>query len=172
MTITVRRAKPFDASNLCRLLDQAYEDSGGGVYPEVDQRSMLAWVADVLSRGYVIVAEKSGRIVGSIALCDFQFPWNPRWYLSMEWFYVSPAFRENGTADALIKAAHAFADTGKPGGISILAGLTSAKHAAVKDRLMRMKGYTYMGGTFMRKPNELEVGKHETDVDVQAPVVG
>jgi len=168
MTITVRRAKPYDVSNLCRLMDQAQQDSGG-LYPDVDHGYMMNWCASTLAKGYVIVAEKSGRIIGSIALTDFQFPWNPRWYLSMEWFYVNPSFRENGTADALIKAAHAFADTGKPGGIGILAGLTSHKYAAAKDRLMRMKGYTYMGGTFMRKAaNELEIGQHEADIDLQA----
>jgi predicted N-acetyltransferase YhbS len=165
MTITVRRAKPYDVANLCRLLDQAYEDSGG-IYPEVHEPSMLVWVSNTLTSGYTIVAEKSGRIVGSLALTDFQFPWNPRYYLTMEWFYVTRGFRDNGTADALIKAAHAFADEGK---MPILAGLTSAKDPELKDRLMRMKGYTYLGGTFMRMEHGLEIRKengqgHEAEV--------
>jgi predicted N-acetyltransferase YhbS len=166
MTITVRQAKAYDATNLCRLMEQAYEDQGG-MYPEVYPRSMLVWITEVLLSGYTIVAEKSGRIVGSMALTDFTFPWSPRAYLSVEWFYVNKSFRENGTADALITAAHAFADEGNVG---ILAGMTSAKDPELKDRLMRMKGYTYMGGTFMRNAHGLEERKEEDEehVDLHA----
>lgn len=152
MSITIRQAKAYDVANLCRLLEQAYEDAGD-IYPDINETSMLNWVTGTLTSGYTIVAEKSGRIVGSISLSDFQFPWSPKWYLTMEWFYVHRNFRENGTADALITAAHAFADKGK---MPIMAGLTSAKDPELKDRLMRMKGYTYLGGTFMRGSHGLE----------------
>lgn len=157
MTIKIRPAKPYDVANICRLLEQAYDDSGG-IYPEVHAPSMLRWVTETLQSGYVVVAEKAGRIVGSMSLTDFQFPFSPRWYLTMDWFYVHRGFRENGTADALLSAAQAFADEGN---MPIFAGLTSAKDAKLKDRLMRMKGYTYMGGTFMRLEHGVEERKQE-----------
>jgi len=147
--LKARQAKPLDATNLLRLLVEGHEDNGG-VYPPVDERLMLQWITAVLTGGYVVVIEKSGRIVGSIGLVPFQFPWSAEWLLNMEWFYVQKRFRRNSSADALLVAAHAFADDK---GASIVGGVSSAKDAALKDRLMQIKGYCYMGGYFIRRLN-------------------
>jgi hypothetical protein len=137
----------MDSANLVRLLNEAYTDSGN-VYPEIDQHRMLAWVTETLNTGYTVVIEKSGRLVGSLALTPFQFPWSREWFLNMEWFYVQRRFRRNASADALLLAAHGFADSKDA---SIVGGVSSAKDATLKDRLMTMRGYTYMGGNFIRK---------------------
>lgn len=80
----------------------------------------------------------------------------------MEWFFVARKFRTGGVFDALLKAAHAFADER---GAPIYAGIQSGRDPTLKDRLMRMKGYHYLGGQFMR----LEHGRQQiVDEQVQA----
>lgn len=156
--LKARPAQPMDVANLVRLLNEAYTDQGG-VYPEADQHMLLSWVTEVLNTGYTVVIEKSGRIVGSLALVAFQYPWSREWLLNMEWFYVQRRFRRNAAADALLLAAHGFADER---GASIVGGISSAKDTTLKDRLMSMRGYTYTGGQFFRKAKN---GKQTKDED-------
>jgi hypothetical protein len=66
----------------------------------------------------------------------------------MEWFYVKKRFRGNA-ADALLIAAHGLADSR---GTAIIGGVSSGRNTALKDRLMKMKGYIYVGGQFIRRP--------------------
>lgn len=158
MTVTIRQAKPYDASNICRLLEQAVNDHEG-LYPEPDQHMAINWVVSVLTEGYVVVAEKSGRLIGSVALTNYRFPWSPKWYLYVDWIFVSRNFREGGVADALIRAMSAFADEK---GAPIYAGVSSGKDPRLKDRLLKMKGYTYLGGQFIR-----EIASEEQAVERQ-----
>ncbi len=148
MTITVRPATPYDASRVCRMLELAYHEQEG-VYPKPDPAMTAEWVTSTIINGYVIVAEKAGRIIGSVALTNYQFPWSPRWYLSMDWVYVSTGFRKGGAFDALVKAVNAFADEK---GAPIYAGVSSGKDAYMKDRMLQIKGYQYLGGQFLREP--------------------
>ena len=146
MTIKIRQAKPLDASNLYRLLTESHEE--GGAYPPTDPRMGLAWITNTLNTGYVIVADVSGRIVGTLALTDYQFPWSPKWYLYLEWLYVQKKFRNQGAFHALVHAAHAFADERNA---PLFAGVSAAdKDVMLKDKLFQQNGYTYIGGDFIR----------------------
>jgi N-acetylglutamate synthase-like GNAT family acetyltransferase len=165
-TITIRKAKAYDVSNLCRLLEQAYSDAEG-MYPEPDQYMVINWVTGILSEGYCVVAEKAGRIIGSVAVTNYRFPWSPKWFIYVDWMYVSVGFREGGVFDGLLTAIHAYADERQA---PIFGGISSGKAAALKDRLMRMKGYHYLGGQFMRD-TEVQDGQRrqqEDDAEVHA----
>ena len=159
--IVIRPAKPYDATKLCYLLERAYLDQDD-VYPPIDQARMLAWVTRLLSDGYVLVADKGGRIVGSLALANWQFQWSVVWYAVIEWFFVDKSFRVNGTADGLLRAAHMFADERQ---VPIVGGISAARDAKVKDRLMRIKGYTYLGGQFLRTPDDGQHVRRRRDGD-------
>jgi len=144
--IKIRQAKPLDASNILRLLLKCHED--GGAYPEADEARAINWISRTLSEGYVMCVDLSGRIVGTMALTSYQFPWSPKWFLYLEWLYVQKKYREMGAFDALMTAAHAFADDKNA---PILLGINSGGEAIeIKDRLLKMKGYQYLGGTFLR----------------------
>jgi hypothetical protein len=130
------------------MLELAYHENEG-LYPDPDPAMTAEWVTSTIINGFVIVAEKAGRIIGSVALTNYQFPWSPRWYLSMDWAYITRGFRGDGAFDALVKAASAFADER---GAPIYAGVSSGKDSYMKDRLFQMKGYTYLGGQFLREP--------------------
>jgi len=144
--ISIRVARAVDASNLYRLLEEVHSESPQ--YPPVDPAMGLRWVTDTLCDGYVIVADLSGRLIGSLALTNYQFPWSRRWYLYLEWLAVYKRFRAEGAFDALMAAAHAYADELKA---PILAGVSaSGKDVFIKDRLIQTRGYTYIGGSFIR----------------------
>lgn len=172
-TIKIRPAKPLDVSNLCRLLEEAHSE--GGVYPPTDPHMGLRWITQTLNHGYVIVADVSGRLVGTLALTNFQFPWSPQWYLYLEWLFVQKKFRRAGAFKALIKACHAYADERDA---PLIAGVSSAdRNVFLKDRLFQMNGYKYTGGDFIRPSRtfrSIDSGRQETEAnaDVHSTELG
>lgn len=149
MPLKARPAKPFDTVNLMRLITEGLEtEQEEGTLPPADPHRVLDWVTSVIQNGYGVVIEKSGRIVGSLGLLPVQLPWTAEWALNMEWLYVKQRYR-GGALNALLLAAHAFADDK---GAMIVGGVSSGRNTALKDRLMQMKGYIYVGGQFIRRP--------------------
>jgi GNAT superfamily N-acetyltransferase len=158
--IVIRQAKPFDTVKVARLLIQAY-DEPGNLYPEPNELMVLNWVTEMMNEGFVVVAEKEGRVLGSVGVSNYRFPWSEKWYLSIDWMYVLKGFRDGGVFEALLKRLHAFADERKA---PIYAGISSGNDPRLKDRMMQMKGYTYLGGQFIRM--ESGHGQQEAEVEV------
>lgn len=146
--IVVRQAKPYDAVQICRLLEQAL-DGKEGLYPPHEEHRALMWVSGVLHDGYVVVAQAGNRLLGTVAVTPYQFPWSAEWYLYIDWIFVSRRYRQGGVFDALVTAMHAFADS-RQHPAPIFGGISSGIDARLKDRLMQTKGYTYLGGQFLR----------------------
>jgi predicted N-acetyltransferase YhbS len=145
-TVKIRPAKPLDASNIARLLIEAHDE--GSAYPPVDHATGLQWITQTLNEGYTVVADVSGRLVGTLALTSYQFPWSPKWYMYLEWLYVQKKFRKGGAFEALIKAAHAHADEHDA---PMVAGVSAGDaRVMLKDKLFEQHGYTYIGGDFIR----------------------
>jgi hypothetical protein len=169
-TIKIRPAKPLDTSNLVRLLTAAHDEAGA--YPPVDQALGLNWITQTLMNGYVIVADVSGRLVGTLALTNFQFPWSPKYYMYLEWLYVQKKFRKGGAFEALIKGCHAYADELDA---PILAGVSSAdRDVFLKDKVFQHQGYKYIGGDFIRPARSERSGQQDEEIqaDVHAAIVG
>jgi hypothetical protein len=165
--ISIRRVRPYDVSNIYRLLEEAHVQTPE--YPAADGFISLSWIASTLAEGYVIVADISGRLVGTLALTNYRPPWTTQWYMYLEWLYVQKKFRSYGVFDALMAAAHHYADEKKA---PIWAGISAAGHDVfMKDRLLRMKGYTYIGGTFVRSASHGQQ-QEEDHADIQAASVG
>ncbi len=163
MTITIRQAKPLDTSNLVRLLTAAHDEASA--YPPVDQVYGLNWITQTLTDGYVIVADVSGRLVGTLALTNYNFPWSPQQYLYLEWLYVQRKFRKDGVFEALIQVCHQFADSHNA---PTLAGVSSADaRVMLKDKLFQHHGYQYIGGDFIRSAHGRQE-EAEDHADVQA----
>ena len=167
-TIKIRPAKPLDSSNLYRLLVEAHDE--GGAYPPVDPYMGLNWITRTLNQGYVIVADVSGRLVGTLALTDYQFPWAPQRYMYLEWLYVQKKFRKGGSFEALITGAHAFADEHS---YPIMAGVSSAdRDVFLKDKAFQQHGYTYVGGDFIRSARSGRQQENEDNADVPTAIMG
>ena len=167
MTIVkIRPAKPLDTSNLVRLLTAAHDEAGA--YPPVDPAYGLNWITQTLTQGHVIVADVSGRLVGTLALTNYQFPWSPKWYMYLEWLYVQRKFRKGGAFEALIQACHAHADQHNA---PILAGVSSAdSKVMLKDKMFQQHGYQYVGGDFIRSEHGQQEDKDQ--INLQAADMG
>ena len=158
-TVKIRPAKPLDTSNIARLLIECHED--GSAYPPVDHPTGIRWITQTLTEGFVVVADVSGRLVGSLALTSYQFPWSPKWYMYLEWLYVQRKFRKGGAFEALLTAAHAHADEHDA---PLLAGVSAGDaRVALKDKMFEHHGYQYIGGDFIRS----EVSGRQTEEDDQ-----
>jgi len=167
-TIKIRTAKPLDVSNLGRLLIEAQDEAGA--YPEFDQTMGLNWITRTLTSGYVLVADVSGRLVGTLALTNYQFPWSPQWYMYLEWLYVQKKFRKAGAFNALIEACHMHADEHDA---PLFAGVSSAdKDVFLKDRAFQLQGYTYVGGDFIRSNASGRQQETTDDTDLHSTNVG
>jgi hypothetical protein len=165
-TIKIRPAKPLDASNLARLLTEAHGDAGA--YPPVDPLLGLNWITRTLNEGYVLVADVSGRLVGTLALTDYRFPWSPHKYMYLEWLFVQKKFRKGGAFEALMSASHAFADEHD---FPIMAGVSSADaEVFLKDKLFQQHGYSYVGGDFIRSSHGQQ--EKEDDANLHTAVLG
>lgn len=144
--ITLRTAKPADAVAVMQAIRPMHEESAIQ-FPPIVEADALRWIIDVIERGFVVLAEVDGRIVGTLGLRVQTYPWNARVpFLYNTWFYVAPEFRKGGTAAKLLdkaKAAHH-----QHHGIGVLVDITTAVDAARKDRFMAAMGFTYMGGLF------------------------
>lgn len=164
--IVIKRAKPLDVVKVARLLYQAYDEQEG-MYPEPNELMVLNWVTGIMNEGHILIAEKEGRVIGSIGISNYRFPWSEKWYLYVDWLFVSKGFREGGVFEALMTALHSLADMNKA---PIFGGISSGKDARLKDRMMKMKGYTYLGGQFLRMEADdgQRVEKEQFKLDVQA----
>lgn len=98
----------MDAANVLRLMEQVHAVNGFTAKP--DELRSMHWLLEVIARGFVAVADLSGRIVGAIALHTTSLPPHPALHLESIFFYVRPEFLEHGTADSLLTAAETFAD--------------------------------------------------------------
>lgn len=167
-TVKIRPARPLDTSNITRLLIECHAE--GSAYPPVDQTIGVRWVTQTLAEGFVIVADVSGRLVGTLALTNYQFPWSPKWFMYLEWLYVQKKFRKGGAFDALMAAAHAYADEHSA---PIVAGVSAGDASVMlKDKAFKQKGYQYIGGTFIRSEQDGRQQQEENHADVHAAVMG
>lgn len=167
-TVKIRPAKPLDTSNIARLLIECHE--GGSAYPPVDHPTGIRWITQTLTEGFVVVADVSGRLVGSLALTNYQFPWSPKWYMYLEWLYVQRKFRKGGAFEALLTAAHAYADENDA---PLLAGVSAGDaRVMLKDKMFQQHGYQYIGGDFIRSEASGRQVQEENNFDVQATGVG
>jgi hypothetical protein len=66
----------------------------------------------------------------------------------MEFIYVLPSFRDADVTKMLMGAVVAEADRVK---LPMTFGIQTGDKPLVKDRLMRIAGWTYVGGNFLRQ---------------------
>lgn len=145
-TIVIRNAGPRDASNVVRLLME-WHDSIGIEYPQPIEGDVLKWVVAIMTNGYVIVAERAGRLIGTIGVQPTPLPFNMKEVvLRDQFFYVTKAHRDGGVANALMKKVQAWAAIGRiPLIMNIISGLNTEK----LDRYYQIQGGIYAGGTLV-----------------------
>lgn len=107
--LKIRRATPLDAVNLFKLLVDEEQNTGTEI--EFDEAARVAHILNVIATGYVAVAEKSGRLVGTIGFSAGGATYATQRVLTSEWYFLIPSLRFNGKVIAhLVNRIVAFAD--------------------------------------------------------------
>lgn len=148
-TIKVRSAQPKDVVNIAKLLISGWNEQTIE-YAPVNDLLGYQWILKILRDGFVAVADLNGRIVGAACASPFQPPWSLKWVLDMEFFYVMPQFRGDGVSDSLIGAVEQWADKVE---LPIHFGIRTGEKPDVKDRMMKIAGWSYVGGNYVRQYN-------------------
>jgi len=159
-TIQVRKAFPKDIVNICKLLTGGWKEQTVE-YAPIDDLRGYSWMLGILEEGFVAVADLNGRIVGAACASPFLPPWSLQWMLDMEFLYIMPKFRGGDVSQGLIKAVEGFADKVK---LPMVFSIQTGEKPLVKDRMMKMAGFTYVGGSYLRPYD----GRKQEDNEDQA----
>jgi GNAT superfamily N-acetyltransferase len=117
--IAYRPATAMDSVNIVRLLKAQYDESAARFLAPFDEKHILRYITATLGNfdperngaAYCIVAEKDGRLLGSLALADIVLPWNPQFKVMAEcWFPVVPQYLAKGVGEKLRDYAYGMLD--------------------------------------------------------------
>lgn len=147
--VVIRKAKVTDAVNIFKLLQRGW-DAQVVEYSDYDDVKGMIWILSIIEEGFIAVADISGRIVGAACASPFMPPWSRQWMLDMEFLYIDPNCRADGVAQKLLEAVVGFADKVN---LSLIFGMQTGERVDTKDRLMKIAGFTYTGGNFLRPAN-------------------
>ena len=172
--IKIRRADGWDVVRLGRLLERGAREQAQSIWyaqPSRNACKALGAVLVMIEQGFVLVAEAfieeegkalERRIVGSIGMAYARDSWSDDWCLNNEWFFIHSDWRDTAIADKLLTAVEQFADTQlnpatqEPVTIPIVLGVLTGTDAALKDMLMKRRGYQHGGSNFVRARHHVE----------------
>lgn len=101
----------MDSVNIVRLLKVSHGESPIKLVADFDDQRVLEYVTTTLRHCFCVVAESSGRVLGSLALAPIRLPWSPTTLVLAEaWLAVIPQFRTKGVPEKLLAAAGVFLD--------------------------------------------------------------
>ncbi len=149
-TIKVRRAEPKDIVNIAKLLKGGWNEQTLQFAP-IDDACGYRWILSILEQGFVVVADLNGRIIGTACAEPYRPDWSLKWLMNMSFLFVLPSFRRDGIAEKLIQAVTNFADKH---GAGLTFGIETLDKPLIKDRLLKIAGWIYTGGNFLRPPAE------------------
>lgn len=157
-TIRVRKAETKDIVNIAKLLKSGWKDQIVE-YAPIDDLRGYRWLLSIIETGFLAVADLNGRIVGAACVIPFKPPWSTQWLLDMQFLYIMPNFRQAGVAEGLISAVQGFADKVE---LPMTFAIQTGEKPLVKDRLIQMAGFTYVGGSYLR-PYDGRKQQHDRD---------
>lgn len=147
--IKIRPAAALDAANIVRLLKSLWHEETAIPADRVNDRKALRYVIDTLEQpGCVLVAELSGRIVGTLAALVTQEPWSEESLIEVRWLYA--ATQKDEINRVLLEQAERFADEQE---LPLLARVFRYSGDRV-DHFGGRKGYILMGPSYFRIPLE------------------
>lgn len=153
--IKIRPAAALDAANIVRLLKHLWNEETACTADRVNDWKALQYVIKTLDQGRVLVAELSGRIVGSIACLATQEPWSDESFLEVRWLYALHNLLRYDIEAALLEQAELFSSEQE---LPLLARVYSYSRDRV-DHFGGREGYVAMGPSYLRIPVEALLSK-------------
>lgn len=147
--LIIRPATPMDSVNVLRLLKDGWKEGAAAHLGTFEESRVLAYVGKTIERAFCVVAERSGRILGSYALAPAQLPATNAPVMVEAWLAVRPEQRERGVTQRLLEAGERFLDQQR---MPALLG-TNMMASAGYDRVISARpGYAPVRCTFLREP--------------------
>lgn len=148
-TVEVRTARYDEVFQIRGSIEQARVLSDVAL-PEVEEPWAVQYTLDLIRDGLVFVAVVDKAVVGAAILSVCHWPWNRNAkFLENNHLWVEPKHRKGGAGLRLIQAMKARAQELQ---MPLSLRITFPDGAAdTKDRLLRMQGFKYLGGTFWSK---------------------
>lgn len=156
--IVIRPAEPKDCVNIFKLLMKGWNEQVVEYAPVDDLRGYL-WILSIIQEGFLAVADLSGRIVGAACASPFRPAWSGAYMLDIEFLYIDPKFRADGVLRELLRAVENWADKVN---LPLVFGMQTGERVDTKDRLMKIAGFEYTGGNFLR-PASGQIEEEDND---------
>ncbi len=141
----------MDAVNIVRLLKQGWSEQLRLEPARVNDAKALRYVLQHVEQSFVVVADLSGRLVGTLAVRPTEEQFSDDWYIEREWFYVVPSFHE--TPHRLLVEVEQYSE-------ELELPLRMSAHSFSPERFdLLMSGrrrYVPMGSTFFRVPEAID----------------
>lgn len=140
--LRVRLAEKEDLRPLMALLGRMHLEIGFG---SIDLQKSTARVASLIEGAVVLVAERDGSIVGSMALQETEWWYSRERYFGDWWTYVVPEARASNAGKLLIDTAKGIArKSGSPLVLATLGGQPERKRLFYRRRGLREIGQTFI----------------------------
>jgi N-acetylglutamate synthase-like GNAT family acetyltransferase len=160
--IQVRKATVLDAVNIYRLLAEGKKSSA--IPGEMDPAKSINFILDLMQRGYVLVAELSGRIIASMGFSVFKPPHTDEFICDGEWYYVQPNFRDTGVGQALLqRLLKQMADK-----VDIRMALCERDVTEFKEEFLAKLGFDPTARQYIRKHD----GRRQSELDADDETTG
>lgn len=164
--IKIRPAAALDAANIVRLLKNLWFEETALPADRVNDTKAMVYVMQTLDQGRVLVAELSGRIVGSIACLATQEPWSDESFLEVRWLYAMNKTLRLEIENVLLDQAERLSDEQD---LPLLARVFRYSRDRV-DHFGGRASYVSMGPSYLRIPVEANRLKppRESTVELEA----
>ena len=140
----LRRATPFDVSNVFELLKKMHSETEIKVSP-IDTKKLLDTINAAIHNGVVLLAEIKGKVVGSIGGMLNSDWWSSEQYLGDFWFYVRPESRNSTIAIKLVKG---FIKIGIEANVIVKLGHVYSGDIERKDSFFKRLGLVKAGSLY------------------------
>lgn len=109
MPVTVRPAAPADAETIAAFNRAMAEETEGLVLDPVQALAGVRAVLDEPARGFYLLAEARGEVVGQLMVTPEWSDWRNGCFWWVQSVYVAPAARQQGVFGALVEAVETLA---------------------------------------------------------------
>lgn len=157
--VKIRVAVPQDVVALYRLLSEGEKN-----HRTVEPNEVLAYrhILALITDGYVVVAEHSGRIVGTIGFGVYQPGYSFESVYDCEWFEIIPSYKATGIGLALLRNALLKAD--KLNAFTRVSTCSTLGDERA-EQWFKALGFETAAVTYLRKKKKSDDGRRENNDD-------
>lgn len=145
----IRPAGPMDSVNVVRLIKDGWKETPAAQISPLNEQKLLEYVTATLRHSFCIVAERNGRMLGTLAVAPIRMPWCEAVVMAESWFCIVPKYRDRKLPDQMLAVLDQFLDKQK---LPAILGTQVLAPARFNAMLGERAGYLHSRATFVRLP--------------------